>query len=77
MSFAELLPVLKKILTNPIVIGTAVVVVLYMNFCTFVANYRKKPPRPKKKRTPPPPVPAKKEPEQHTDEEHSEQHEGA
>jgi len=75
MSFAELLPVLKNIFTSPIVIGTAVVVVLYMNFCAFVANYRKKPPRPKKKRTPPP-APAKKEPEQHAEEQH-ETHEGA
>ena len=44
MSFAELLPVLKKILTNQAVIGTAVAVMVYMNFCVFVANYRKKPP---------------------------------
>lgn len=77
MSFAELLPVLKKILTNQAVIGTTVVVMLYMNFCVFVANYRKKPPVPKKKKRAAPPPPQKKAPEQHTEEEHSDADETA
>ena len=69
MSFVELLPVLKKILTNQAVIGTAVAVMVYMNFCVFVANYRKKPQVPKKKkRESAPSAPPKKAPEQYDEE---------
>ncbi|MGP1459197.1 MAG: hypothetical protein ACTTKL_07790 [Treponema sp.] len=71
MSFANLMPILKKILTNPAVIGTTVVVILYMNFCAFVANYRKKPPMPKKRRAAPAPTPQKKAQVQQTEEEHT------
>lgn len=49
MDTSELIPVLKQVLTNPVAVGTAVVVILYMNFCCYVANYSKKPPKPKKK----------------------------
>ncbi|MDE5897674.1 MAG: hypothetical protein K2H09_00155, partial [Treponemataceae bacterium] len=59
MNFSELTAVLKHVLTNQIVIGTAVVVLLYMNFCCFVANYRKRAPKPKKRRTGAPKAPAK------------------
>ncbi len=49
MKISELLPILKQVLTNPYVIGTAVVVILFMNFCSFVCNYKKRPPKGKKK----------------------------
>lgn len=60
MSIAETLPIVKSVLTNPYVIGTAIVVILYMNFCSFVANYRKKPPKPKKAKSAPAPKVEKK-----------------
>lgn len=49
MKISELLPILKQVLTNPYVIGTAVVVILFMNFCSFVCNYKKRPPKGKKR----------------------------
>lgn len=36
-------PVIVKVLSNPYVIGTAIVVFFYIDFCVFVANYRKRP----------------------------------
>ncbi len=48
MNVHETIAVVKQVLLNPYVIGTAVVVIFYMNFCCFVANYRKKPPKLKK-----------------------------
>ena len=47
-------PVILKVLTNPYVIGTAIVIFLYIDFCIFVANYKKKPKKLKKKSTPKP-----------------------
>lgn len=44
------LPVIKHVLLNPIVIGTAIVCILFMRFAVYVANYTKKPPKPKKKK---------------------------
>lgn len=58
MKMTELLPILKQVLINPYVIGTVVVVILFMNFASFVANYRKKPPKPKVKRAAAAPAPA-------------------
>ncbi len=58
--------VLKQVLSCKLVIGTAIVVILYLDFCTFVANYRKKPLLPKKRRAPP--APAKKAPAPQKDE---------
>ncbi len=60
MDIKALLPVITKVLTNPYVIGTTIAIILYMNFCSFVANYRKKPPKPKKKKSAPAPAPAPK-----------------
>ena len=54
----EIIPLIKQILLNPFVIGTAIVVILFMNFCCFVANYSKKPKKASKKKAP---APAKKE----------------
>lgn len=51
MKISELLPILKQVFTNPYVIGTAVVVIFFMNFCCFVCNYKKKPPKSKKKKS--------------------------
>jgi predicted membrane protein len=56
----EIIPLIKQILLNPFVIGTAIVVILFMNFCCFVANYSKKPKKASKKKAPAP-APAKKE----------------
>ena len=58
----EMIPLIKQILLNPFVIGTAIAVILFMNFCCFVANYSKKPKKAsKKKDKAPAPAPAKKE----------------
>ena len=56
----EMIPLIKQILLNPFVIGTAIAVILFMNFCCFVANYSKKPKKASKKKAPAP-APAKKE----------------
>ena len=58
MNISELLPVIKQVLINPYVIGTAVVVIFFMNFCCFVCNYKKKPPKVKSKKAPAPAAPA-------------------
>ena len=49
MNFEYIFPILKGVLLNPFVIGTAIVIILYCNFMGYVARYRKKPPKPKKK----------------------------
>ena len=36
-----------KVLLNPYVIGTTIAVILMLNFCCYVASYRKKTPKPK------------------------------
>lgn len=58
MDFKELFQVLKNVFSSEIVIGTVIVVFLYMRFCSFVANYVKKPPKPKKKPSRATPAPA-------------------
>jgi hypothetical protein len=58
MSEKELIPVIFEVLKNPYAIGTTITVILLMNFCCFVANYRKKPPKPKKVKKSPSPAPA-------------------
>lgn len=60
MNMNEIIPLIKQILLNPFVIGTAIVVILFMNFCCFVANYSKKQKKASKKKAPAP-APAKKE----------------
>lgn len=45
----DIMNLIKQILLHPFIIGTAIVVILYMNFCCFVANYTKKPKKSKKK----------------------------
>ena len=60
MNMNEIIPLIKQILLNPFVIGTAIVVILFMNFCCFVANYSKKPKKASKKKASAP-APAKKE----------------
>ena len=49
MNFEYIFPILKGVLLNPFVIGTAIVIILYCNFMGYVARYKKKPPKPKKK----------------------------
>ncbi|MBQ5999847.1 MAG: hypothetical protein IJL70_10325 [Treponema sp.] len=60
MSEKELMPVIFEVLKNPYAIGTTITVILLMNFCCFVANYRKKPPKPKPVKKAPAPAPAAK-----------------
>ena len=60
MNLKELIPILKSVFSSEIVIGTVIVVFLYMRFCSFVANYVKKPPKPKKKPRQSTPAPAPK-----------------
>lgn len=56
MSISAMLPVIKHVLLNPTVIATAVILLLYVNFVSFVVKYQKKPSQPKKRRRAPPPV---------------------
>lgn len=58
MKINNILPVLPQVLLNPFVIGVAVFIILYVNFCFYVARYRKKPPKPKVKKAAPAPAPA-------------------
>lgn len=53
----QLMPVLKAVLTNKIVIFCTIAVFLYVNFVWFVARYRKKP-RPVKAKRVATPAPA-------------------
>jgi|WetSurMetagenome_2_1015567.scaffolds.fasta_scaffold292795_2 hypothetical protein len=48
MDISAIMPIVKIILHNKYVIGTAIVVFLYMDFACYVANYRKKPPKQRK-----------------------------
>ncbi len=48
MNEINLLSLVFEVIKNPYTIGTTIVVIMLMNFCCFVANYRKKPPMPKK-----------------------------
>lgn len=47
-----------KVLLNPYVIGTTIAVILMLNFCCYVASYKKKPPKPKGKKVIAAPAPA-------------------
>ena len=47
MKLAAMLPIILGVLKNPIVIISAAVIILYLNFVFFVARYVKKPPKPK------------------------------
>lgn len=47
-----------KVLLNPYVIGTTIAVILMLNFCCYVASYKKKPPKPKGKKVKAAPAPA-------------------
>ena len=62
MKLNVVLPVVGEVLKSPIVIGTTLAIILYLNFVFFVAHYKKKPPKPKKRRVvAPAPAPAKSE----------------
>lgn len=64
MKLDVILPILKGVLLNPFVIGTAIVIILYCSFMSYVARYKKKPPKPKKKSAPEPAPAPKKEGEE-------------
>ena len=53
----EIIPVVIAVLTNKKVIITAVVVFLYLDFCSYIVRYRKKP-KPTKKKIVSAPAPA-------------------
>lgn len=58
---SSFIPVIKAVLGNKVVITTAIVVFLYLDFVCFVAKYRKKkklPPIKKSVATAPAPAPA-------------------
>ena len=42
------MPIIKSVLLNPYVIGTTIAIILYCNFMSYVARYKKKPPKAKK-----------------------------
>lgn len=48
MKLSEAMPVIKAVILNPYVIGAAIAVIFYCNFMSYVARYKKKPPKPKK-----------------------------
>lgn len=75
MKLDVIFPILKGVLLNPFVIGTAIVIILYCNFMSYVARYKKKPPKPKKKSAAAPPPPPKKEGEEGETEEPQEEEE--
>ncbi len=56
MKLSAIIPVALGVISNPLVIGTAIVIILYLNFVYFVARYKKKTPKPKKRRASPPPA---------------------
>jgi len=58
MSTSELMPVLKAVLTDKKVIITAIIVFLFMDLCSFVVRYRKKPKAVKGKKKSIAPAPA-------------------
>ena len=58
MNMQQLVPGRKQVFTEPDIIITAGVVLLYMDFGIYVANYVKKPKKSKKKRSSPAPVAA-------------------
>lgn len=58
MKLNVVLPIVGEVLKSPIVIGTTLAIILYLNFVFFVAHYKKKPPKPKKRHVVAP-VPAK------------------
>ena len=62
MKLGAMMPIILGVIKNPIVIITAAVIILYLNFVFFVARYVKRPPRPKPRKAPAP-APAKKEEE--------------
>lgn len=60
MKLNVVLPIVGEVLKSPIVIGTTLAIILYLNFVFFVAHYKKKPPKPRKPRAvSPAPAPAK------------------
>ncbi|MCR4790926.1 MAG: hypothetical protein K5839_07610 [Treponemataceae bacterium] len=61
MDINNILSVVLQVLKNPLVIIACVVVLLYLLFVSFVADYRKKPPKPKKQKAIKPPVDKKEE----------------
>ena len=48
MKLNVVMPIVGEVLKSPVVIGTAIVVLLYLNFVFFVARYKKQPPKPRK-----------------------------
>lgn len=63
MKLNVVLPIVGEVLKSPIVIGTTLAIILYLNFVFFVAHYKKKSPKPRKPRVvaPTPAKPAEAE----------------
>lgn len=50
MSLKDIFPILFSVMKNKYVIGTAIVVLIYLEFVRYVINYRKRPKRKKDKK---------------------------
>lgn len=48
MKLNLVMPIVGEVLKSPVVIGTTIVVLLYLNFVFFVARYKKQSPKPRK-----------------------------
>lgn len=53
--------IIKEVLLNPFVIGTTIVIILYLNFISYIVRYRKKPPKIKVKKIQDTPAPQPKQ----------------
>jgi len=61
MKINQLMPIIKEVLLNPFIIGTTIVIILYLNFISYIVRYRKKPPKIKVKKIQDIPAPQPKQ----------------
>lgn len=69
MRLNETLSIIEAVLSNPLLIATVVVILLYLRFCFFVANYQKKPAKVKIQKTQAAPEETKQEKNENEQEE--------
>ncbi len=57
MGIGKIIPIAMKVLTNPTVVITAVIIFVYMDLVCYIVRYKKRPAKPKQKAqvAPPPP----------------------
>ncbi len=61
MKLSELMPVITAVLTDTRVIITAIVIFVYLDLCSYIVRYKKKPPKPKTKKAVAAPAPKAEE----------------